>query len=118
MLRSLVLAWPQCRSGFPLRAQDEEPERPSAARHRDPEDEEDERLLGPSGSGDEEGAGDEGEDEDPEAAAARQRRLLADVAARGGRRRPLPVLSEAAPESEYNLPPSVASAGDPLGLLA
>ena len=96
---------------MPLRAQDEEPERPGAGRHRDAEDEEDERLLGPSGSDDDDGAGEEGEDEDPEAAAARQRRLLEDVAARGGRRRPLPVLSEAAPESEYNLPPSVASAG-------
>ena len=89
--------------------QDEEPEHPSAARHRAPEDEEDERLLG--GSDADEGADEEVEDEDPDEAAERQRRLLEDVAARGGRRRPLPVLSEAAPESEYNLPPLVSSAG-------
>lgn len=74
----------------------------------DKDDVEDERLLGPRGSEAEE---EDEDDEDLEDAAARQRRLLEDVAARGGRRRPRPVLSEAAPESEFNLPPSIASAG-------
>jgi len=85
-----------------LRAQDEEPGAGRARGARDAADEEDERLLGPSGS-DEEGGDEspESDAEDPEQAAARR-----------GRRQPLPVLSEAAPESEFNLPPSVASAGE------
>ncbi len=96
-----------------LRAQDEEPGAGRARGARDAADEEDERLLGPSGS-DEEGGDEspESDAEDPEQAAARGRRLLEAVAARRGRRQPLPVLSEAAPESEFNLPPSVASAGE------
>jgi len=96
-----------------LRAQDEEPGAGAARGTRDAADEEDARLLGPSGSDEEEGgeSPDSDAEEDPEQAAARGRRLLEALAARGGRRQPLPVLSEAAPESEFNLPPSVASAG-------
>ncbi|KAK9827643.1 hypothetical protein WJX81_002537 [Elliptochloris bilobata] len=99
-------------------SEDDEPKRVGASRQRQAEDDEDERLLGPSGSDADLDAEEDDEDQDPEEAARRQRRLLEDVAARGGRRRPLPVLSEAAPESEYNLPPSVASAGNVGGELS